>query len=77
MDYIISFISACILTILLEIDRLYIRKQQSEEKILKQIVKNLILAFVSTMVALFVFRHFSYLFSDNKQPFVFTTDPEF
>lgn len=77
MDYIISFISACILTVLLEVDRIYIRKQKSEQKQFKQIVKNLILAFVSTMVALFLFRQFSYIFSNHKTPFVFTTEPEF
>jgi len=77
MDYIISFISACILTIMLEIDRMYIRKKQSEDKLFKQLLKNFILAFVSTMMALLCFRQFSYLFLGNKTPFVFTTEPEF
>lgn len=77
MDYIISFVSACILVVLLEVDRIYIRKQPSEQKLFKQIMKNLILAFISTMIALFLFRQFSYVFTSNKTPFVFTTEPEF
>jgi len=76
--YIISFIASVLVMVIMEIDRVYIQKTNSNEyKVLKNMCKHFAFAFIACIVAFHSFRYVSVLLPGNKTPVIFTSEPEF
>lgn len=76
--YIISFIASTSIMVMIELDRVYIQKNDSKEyKVLKTMCKHFILSFMASVFAFNVYRYVSMLLPGNKVPIIFTSEPEF